>query len=82
LEKAEAPHFPVGTGPHGIILHRGFVHHAPQAGFPSPVTAEPANGFTLNGTLAYLHAAYDKFQTLDSAGNTIDLTAQPFSAPK
>lgn len=46
------------------------------------VTAEPVSGFTLRGSLAYLHARYDSFVTRTSAGVLVDLTAQPFSAPK
>ena len=46
------------------------------------VTAQPMPNFTLDGSLAYLHAAYENFQTHDTAGNPIDLTAEPFSAPK
>ncbi|MBV9881697.1 MAG: TonB-dependent receptor [Sphingomonadaceae bacterium] len=46
------------------------------------IVARPTNELTLNANAAYTHARYDRYQTLDGAGNPIDLTAQPFAAPK
>lgn len=46
------------------------------------VTAVPVDGLTLNGTAGYLHARYDEYRALDSAGNLLDLSSQPFAAPE
>lgn len=46
------------------------------------VTAKPVYGLTLDANVAYLHARYDSFITLDTSNNPVDLTDQPFSSPK
>lgn len=46
------------------------------------VTAVPIDHLTLNGTAGYLHARYNQYRALDSAGNLLDLSSQPFAAPK
>ena len=46
------------------------------------VLAEPVDGLSFNGSVAYLNASYDQFVTLDGTGNLIDLTDQEFSAPE
>lgn len=46
------------------------------------VTALPTDGLTLNFGAAYLDAKYQQFIARDGSGNLLNLTNQPFSAPK
>tara|TARA_R110001606_G_scaffold12165_4_gene52332 strand:- start:8492 stop:10531 length:2040 start_codon:yes stop_codon:yes gene_type:complete len=46
------------------------------------VVAKPSSSLTLDAGLSYLHAEYGEFIARDSAGNALDLTNQPFSAPE
>ena len=46
------------------------------------LTAMPTRNLTLTAGAAYLHAKYNEYRAVDSAGNVVDLSAQEFSSPK
>jgi len=46
------------------------------------VSARPVPALSLNGSVGYLHAKYNNYVTLNTSGQPVDLSAQPFPTPK